>query len=360
MGKRKDNLQHRATAARGPSRGKRGRPPSDKPSYGEWRAWWATVTTGSFSRAATKLGVRKAMVQRAVQVLQAKLQNLLHHPGLQLYMYDAATRAVRPTDNGQTLFLRIRDAVGTLEDVNRIIEPLRRRSELCVATSETLWQTEIMDLVGKVKERFPDADIAPYVHGSRKCLQQLAEGMVDVAFVAAEELSNTPLAPGTTAVRYGDYPIKLVVRKGSRLAKNVVFWQELEGTTTSVSDIPQDVLNHLLHEILEARLILPGRFSTFRRFVEKHLFKQVKLDNIQELRSGALIMGAVVNGLGVTLQQSYVVDSYLASHPGVSEKLIWKELTRILPRWHIAMVFDENRLGDTAKALVDAVRNRRS
>ena len=95
---------------------------------------------------------------------------------------------------------------------------------------------------------------------------------------------------------YDDYAIELVVRKDTRLAENVAFRQEFEWVTTSLSEIPQDVLNNLLRQMLEAKLILPGRFSTFRRFLERRLFTEVELENIQQFNSGGCIMAATCVG----------------------------------------------------------------
>ncbi|TIN68264.1 MAG: LysR family transcriptional regulator [Mesorhizobium sp.] len=106
-----------------------------------------TIETGSFSKAARESGLSQPSVSRAIAALEERL-------GVKLLL--RTTRRITPTDAGQALLIRAREAIGSIDDAENAARGADSLSGvLRVALSIAYGMREIIPLLPAFLERHP-------------------------------------------------------------------------------------------------------------------------------------------------------------------------------------------------------------
>ena len=118
------------------------------PSLTALIAFDAAARSGSFTRAASELGVTQAAVSRRIGALEQEIGHAL---------FDRRNRRVVLTDAGQDLFTAVRAAFDELSDTVDALRAPRRR--LTVAVSVAFGHFRLLPLLASYRDLAPDIDL---------------------------------------------------------------------------------------------------------------------------------------------------------------------------------------------------------
>lgn len=271
--------------------------------------------TGSFSRAGQKL-------YRSQPAVSAQIRQLEQEYGERLF--DRVGKSVRLTSAGEALL----EYAGRLLNLKN--ESLRAvadqasapRGKLAVGANEATCLYVLPDVFAEYHRRFPSVQISIYRNFSRKVLEKVEEGLVDVGIVTLPVKSPSLRTHSIFRDR-----LMLMVSPSNPLARH---------KSVSISEIAQQPL------------ILPKTGFT-RQLFDKHFrLHRGQLRITMELPSVGMIKRFVAAGLGVSLvSESFARDEVRAGQVKlipISGVELWRELglvyrrDRTLPRAASAFV----------------------
>jgi len=149
----------------------------------------AVAETLSFRRAAEQIHTSQSAVSARIGQLEDRLGVRLFH---------RTTRQVTLTDEGQQLFVVAKTAV---EDMERVAESLRKKAalqsgELTIATVPSIGQTVLPTIMGEFHRRHPGVMLKLLDVDSRRCIEMMEAGVVDLAIVSdLEDRHHTVFEP---------------------------------------------------------------------------------------------------------------------------------------------------------------------
>lgn len=276
---------------------------------------------GNFSRAGVK-------VFRSQSAVSAQIRQLEQDYGTKLL--DRSGKKVRLTPAGEVLFeygtrlLTLRD-----ESIRAVVDQDKTpRGVLAIGANEATCLYVLPKVFAEYRRLYPEVQISIYRNFSRKILERIQLGMIDVGIVTMPAKS-----PRLIVKRIFRDRLMLMTSPGNPLAR--------------LSSVP-------VSAVAEQPIVLPKAGYT-RQIMDK-LFRryQSRLRIAMELPSVAMIKTFVASGMGVSL----ISESFVRNERRLGEVFLvpladvdlWREL---------GMVYDGNRtLPRAAVEFIELVRNR--
>src|SRR5487761_1366563 len=160
----------------------------------------AVAEDGSFTKAARRLSYVQSALSVSVQALERELSARL---------FDRTTHRVTLTGAGQALLPAARRALAAAEEIRDIAADLRGvlRGTLRVGIMQSLTFADVPQLLGTFHRQHPDVEIEvrPAAGGSAALVEELRQGGLDIAFIAAHDLPA-----GMTAIPLGSEELVVV------------------------------------------------------------------------------------------------------------------------------------------------------
>ncbi|MBB5684753.1 LysR family transcriptional regulator [Sphingobium boeckii] len=140
------------------------------------RSVMAVAQTGSFTAAASKMGLSQPALSRIVRSVEAELGCVI---------FDRDTRNVSPTAAGETILATMRNA---LTDYDRALIHLREQAlgqsgNVRVATLPSLAQALLAPAIAKMRIAAPSIELHIYDGLSETVMTQVIDGEVDIGLV---------------------------------------------------------------------------------------------------------------------------------------------------------------------------------
>ena len=275
---------------------------------------------GNFSRAGEK-------VFRSQSAVSAQIRQLEQDYGTKLL--ERQGKKVRLTPAGEVLFeYATRLLAMRAESMRAVVDQDRTpRGTLAVGANEATCLYVLPDTFAKYRARYPDVQISIYRNFSRKILERIQEGEIDVGIVTMPVKSP-----------------RLVVKRIFR--DRLMLMASPTNPLARLSAVP-------VSAVAEQLLIVPKAGYT-RQIMDK-LFRpyQSRLRIAMELPSVAMIKTFVASGMGVSLiSESFVRNDQRAGDVcliPLEDVDLWREL---------GMVYDQDRtLPRAAVAFIELIRN---
>ena len=275
---------------------------------------------GNFSRAGDK-------VFRSQSAVSAQIRQLEQDYGTKLL--DREGKKVRLTPAGEVLFeYATRLLALRAESLRAVVDQDRTpRGTLAVGANEATCLYVLPEIFANYRALYPEVQISIYRNFSRKILERIQEGEIDVGIVTM--------------------PVKL-----PRLVIKRIFRDRLMLMTSPKSPLAR-LSSAPISAIAEQLLILPKAGYT-RQIMDK-LFRpyQSRLRIAMELPSVAMIKSFVASGMGVSL-----ISESFASHEQRAGEVCLIPLADVDLWRELAMVYDQDRtLPRAAVAFIELIRN---
>ena len=276
------------------------------------------VKLGNFSRAGQK-------VLRSQSAVSAQIRQIEEEYGERLL--DRSGKTVRLTPAGEVFFEYVQRMMTLYNESKRAVADQGNtpRGVLAIGANEATCLYVLPDVFGKYSQLYPDVQISIYRNFSRKILERVNDGSIDVGVVTLPIKS-----PGLKVRAIHRDNLMLMVSSKSPLAK-------LKSVSVAVAaEQPQ-----LYPKTGYTRQILDKLFRPY------HSQLRVRM----ELPSVGIIKSFVTAGLGVSLISSrYAADEVKAGTAKlveIEDQDLWREL---------GVVYQSNRtLPRSAKAFVDLI-----
>jgi DNA-binding transcriptional LysR family regulator len=244
----------------------------------------AVAQQGSFTRAAASLHMVQSAASATIAALEADLREKL---------FDRTTRQVRLTAAGRALLPHATSIIDAFQAARDAVEAvgggLSGSIRVGYMTNVTLF--DIPRLLGRFTRDYPDVTIrlAPATFGTTGLVEQLREGDIDLAFIAAEP---------------SDYPdLEISVLAGSPLVLGVATDHPL-ATRSSMKLAEMTGLR-----FVDFRKGFANRNLVDAEFQRRGLHREVQIESSDTSDTAALVR----NGLGAGFLPRYLVEN----DPGV-------------------------------------------
>jgi DNA-binding transcriptional LysR family regulator len=276
----------------------------------EFQVFLAVADTGSFSRAADKLGISQPSVSLRIKKLEAQL-------GFKLFQ--RSTRSVVLTVEGERFRERL---IRMMQELEEVVSELRggvqqRASTIHLAATPLLSAVTIPGLIGKFKSIYPWYTILLQDTSHQNAIASLEAGTVDVAVMGLE----------------GDHPH---LEFEPLLADECVVVVPLGHVLTRAPSV--DIEEMARHPLLTLSLHWSGWGQLLREFERRQLPVRPAL----EANSVFTLLGMVEAGLGITIVPS-VVSARLDPRTLQTVRLRGVRIAR-----SIGMVRQRDRMGSLA------------
>lgn len=233
----------------------------------QYKIFKAVADSGNISTTAKVLYLSQSAISQSIKTLEDSL-------GVRLF--SRTSRGVMLTSDGKTLYEYVAQAIALLEAGETRINESKEliKGELSIGASNTLTETYLLSYLNRFHQLHPGVKVKILNGTSRRVMNYLAGGMVDIAFATTNEKDDTfesymCFKTHTAFVAAGDYPIDF-------------------NKTYS------------LEEISSLPLILLEKEAGSRRFLEDcFLSNGIRLEPEIELASYELLISLAKIGLGV-------------------------------------------------------------
>lgn len=147
------------------------------------RTFTALVETGSLSEAAERLFLSQPAVTQQVKQLE-------NHFAVQLI--ERTNRGVRVTEAGELLNDYARQIIFLYDELETAMNELRAHvsGQLTVGATSTIGSYAVPCSICLFKEKFPEAKLKLKVGNRRQVIQDLKDGVIDVAVIEGRELKG--------------------------------------------------------------------------------------------------------------------------------------------------------------------------
>lgn len=226
-----------------------------------------------FTRAATSLHIAQSGLSASIRGLEREL-------GCDLFIRN--TRSVQLTDAGRALLVEARHTLSSASSARDAVDAVRGllRGRLVIGTIQCLTAVDVPELLLRFHDRHPGVEIGLRQGGSVELLEQVRDGEVDIAFVAAPH----PEPPDLALTELHSEPIMLACAPTHRYA---------DGGPIDQADLAELATETFVD-------FHPGWISrdvTDRMFAAEQLKRHVAL----EVNDAHLLLGLVAAELGVAL-----------------------------------------------------------
>jgi DNA-binding transcriptional LysR family regulator len=260
----------------------------------EIAAFAGVLREGSFTRAATVLGVPKSTLSERVTRLESQL-------GVRLL--ERTTRSLKPTPEGAAYFERVAQLVSDLDEASAAVAASHRAARgLIRIGSPTLFaRMFLLDVIDDFMRDHPDVEVD--LVAADRPFQILEEGL-DVAIAVSVGPENLVVTKLATANRLPVASRDYVARHGAPRE-------------------PADLMSHAI--VLPTNLTSPGRRASWT-FVSPDAPEApttLSLRGRLVVSSIDLALQAVLRGAGVTTAPAFLCQAEIDSG----------RLVRLLPRW---------------------------
>ncbi|WP_405631409.1 LysR family transcriptional regulator [Pseudoalteromonas sp. Ld20] len=273
--------------------------------------------SGSFSATADRLNMSRAMVSRYIETMENWLKTRLLH---------RTTRKVSLTTAGEAYLINIQQWLEQGEHLSTIALPKAALSgTIRVATSVSFSQSQLIPAIKPFIQQNPLINIE-----------------LDLSDVAA----NLTEKQIDLAIRIAANPDPSLIGKPIGVCKSAIVASVDYIHNNADINQPNDLVNHdyLAHKHF-ANHILHLR--------KKEMFESISLNSRLCANEATSLLSAVLNGFGVTVLPTYLVNSYIARG----------ELIHILPNWQpdelniYALYSSRKHLSPAIRALIDHLDN---
>lgn len=283
-----------------------------------YRVFYETARCRSFSTAAQNLYISQSAISQCIHQLEKDLS-------VQLFV--RTRKGVSLTNEGKLLFLKVENAINSLEQGENQLERLRHleSGELTIAAGDTITSHYLLKYLEAFHASYPDIRIEMANSYSSQMLSLVKEGKADLAFV------NMPLEDDELVIE-PCFEINDVFVCGPNFEKKASYsWEE-------AAELP---------------LILLEKNSSSRCFLDR-IFKErnITLDPQIEIAAHDLLIRFASIHLGV----SCVIEQFSEEEleKGVIQKLT---LDPPLPKRSIGCAYLKNApLSYAAKAFLDLIK----
>lgn len=142
----------------------------------ELRYFLKVASAGSFTRAASELGITQPAISRAV----ARLEGEIGQP-----VFERGARRVSLTDAGALLKSRAEQILSLADNTVDELRDSEARGSLRIGAIPTVAPYFLPVALAKFRERFPDVQIVAFEETTDKLLQRCRDGEIDLAIAAA-------------------------------------------------------------------------------------------------------------------------------------------------------------------------------
>lgn len=160
----------------------------------------AVAEDGSFTKAARRLNYVQSALSVSVQALERELS---------VRLFDRTTHRVTLTGAGEALLPAARRTLAAAEEIRDIAAAVRGvlRGTLRVGIMQSFAFADVPELLGTFHRQHPDVEIEvrPAAGGSAALVEELRQGGLDIAFIAAHDLPA-----GMTAIPLGSEELVVV------------------------------------------------------------------------------------------------------------------------------------------------------
>jgi DNA-binding transcriptional LysR family regulator len=244
-------------------------------NLGQLRVFEAVTRTGSFTQAASRLGVTPPAVSLQIRQLERAY-------GVRLF--DRLRRRVRLTSVGQHLEPYAQRIIALAGDAERALEATRSFAggRLHIVASATAAAYHLPPLLTRLRRRYPDIRVHLDVANSQRVRERIAALEGDVGVLGVETAH-----PDLVFERLAEDPLVVIVAPGHPWARR-----------SRVS----------LAELARQDLILREPGSASRQLIERRLLRLgARAEPSMEIASNEVIKRAVEMGNGVSLMSAAIV-----------------------------------------------------
>jgi len=270
----------------------------------QYKVFKAVADSGNISVTARNLYLSQSAVSQAVKNLEDSL-------GVRLF--SRTSRGVMLTNDGKTLYEYVSSALSMLEAGEERLNESKEllRGELVIGSSNTLTECYLLGYLHEYHRLYPRVKVRILNGTSRRVINYLSTGMVDIAFATTNE-------------------------------KNVSFDSfmcfETHTAFVAAKDYPLDFdKTYTLEEVAVLPLILLEKEAGSRRFLEDHfLARGIRLEPEIELASYELLISLAGIGLGVAgITEEFSVDALTSGDVRkikLSEAIPTRAVSMLTPR----------------------------
>ena len=235
----------------------------------------AVAEAGSFTAAASRLGISTAQVSRQVSALEARLSTKL------LYR---TTRRVSLTEPGQLYYQHCRQVLDGLEEAERAVTDLQLvpRGRLRLTAPVTYGETTLAPLVNDFALRYPELQVEMYLTNQK--LDLVAEGY-------------------DLAIRLGKLDDSSMMAR--RLASRTLY------VCASPAYLSSHGEPHSLSELSQHNCLLGT--PDYWRFQEASRPRNIRVSGSIRCNSGWALVDAALKGIGIVQLPGYYVRDQLRS-----------------------------------------------
>lgn len=240
------------------------------------RTFYEVATTGSFTRAAEKLYLSQPAVTQQIRALEAELG---------FPVLERLGRRIRLTPAGEALLPYALRLLALLEEGQSAAREAAGRAAqtLRLGAGDTVATYVLPDLIRHFHAQRPEATLRLVVGNSDRLLDAVLGNEVELAIWARQEPHHLLLQHPFCRV-----PLVAVVHPEDPLANRPRIWA---------------------HELQGRRLLLRGRASAIRRFIDGLLERAgVELDDVVEMDHLEAIKRTVETGYGATVTPAFAVS----------------------------------------------------
>jgi DNA-binding transcriptional LysR family regulator len=237
-----------------------------------------TVETGSFSKAAREAGLSQPSVSRAIAALEDRL-------GVKLLT--RTTRQISPTDAGEALLGRAREALAVIDDAESAARGADQLSGvLRVALSTTYGSRQIVPLLPAFLERHP---------------------LLKIDLMMSDRYENLIAEGADLALRIGEQPDSSFVARKLASARRLFVASPLY---LARHDAPKSLADLAHHHLIAGPADAASETWTARR---GNIIEVQAVSPRLRARSGAGLVACAAAGLGVAIASAWMCGEELAS-----------------------------------------------
>ena len=283
-----------------------------------YRIFYETARYRSFSTAAGRLYISQSAISQCIHQLESDLN-------VQLFV--RTRKGVSLTNEGKILFLKVENAINSIEQGESQLERLRhlKSGELKIAAGDSITTHFLLDHLEKFHALYPDIRIEMESSYSSEMIAFVKEGKTDLAFV------NMPF-----------YDDELIIEPLFEITDTFVCGPNFEQKNS-----------YSWEEVAQLPLILLEKNSSSRCFLDKiFMDKGISLNPQIEIAAHDLLIRFASIHLGV----SCIVEEF--SKEELEKGLIKKiSLNPPLPKRSIGCAYLKNApLSYAAKAFIDLIK----